>query len=116
MLSQAISETNQGLTNSKVNIRVHLHCVEEAKGLTELRDEGSMLRTFRSFKGTIFQRIRDSTNDHNNVNQGSVDDLRQTADVAMLLVSDLGPSACGVAYFNSPSNTVGIVDIRCALG
>lgn len=94
-IDRAIAETNQGLANSKVNVRLRLHCFEEAVGLAENTNGNTMLTNFRNFKGTV-------------------PNLLRSADHAMLLVNSF--SYCGIAYLGNPSLTVGVTKRSCALG
>ena len=71
-----VAVTNQGYINSAVPLRVAVHCVEAAK----LRDRDNSVKMLYKFEGY----------------KDSVENLRQTADAAMLLVDDF--SDCGIAF------------------
>ena len=70
-----LAVVNQGYINSNVPLRVALHCIEAAD-LQDITDASKMINTFRMYKDTV-------------------ENLRQTADAAMLLVDNF--SSCGIA-------------------
>jgi len=78
-VEMVIGETNQGYINSKIPIKVKLHCIEETT-FQENPNIHKMLAIFSAYK--------------------PLDELRNSADAAVLLVEKKGPTA-GVAYGNS---------------
>jgi len=97
-IKQVITETNQGYMNSRVNLRVKLHCTEMAT-IHEQYNADTMIRNFENMKGSVKR-------------------LRGSADAAVLLTADLSHGSCGLAYFNTLDygGTVSVVKGSCALG
>ena len=95
-LNLMIAETNQGYINSQVPLRIFIHETEEAS-MREQDDSTSLLYAFTSMKS-------------------SVEELRGSADTAVLLVNSM--NACGIAFLNtiSSGNTVAVVMKSCAVG
>jgi len=95
-VKQVLAETNQIYANSKVPIRVKLHCLEEA---TINDSDYRNLHTFGNMKGWR-----------------NTEKLRNSADAAVLLVRD--HKYCGAAWRNTVKNgrTVSMVKKSCALG
>jgi len=93
-IDQALSETNQGYRNSKVKLTAIKHCVEEAT----IHDNTAKLLT-------AFTNMKSSTAA-----------LRNTADVAVLLVANWG--LCGQAWGDSirSGRTMSVTEKSCALG
>lgn len=94
-IDQAVTKTNLAYINSDVPLTAYALCKEEAVGLKESEKAGEMLKAFAKLKG-------------------STEELRDTADVAVLLVIKI--SACGlgkVASFGS-GNTISVVMKSCA--
>merc|ERR1719350_507221 len=89
-----IAVVNQGYINSKLPIRMALHCIEAAN-LRQTADGGDMLRAFHGHKG-------------------STANLRQTADAAMLLVDDF--EYCGIAWMDTfgRGSSTSVTMKRCA--
>jgi Metallo-peptidase family M12B Reprolysin-like len=77
-VNQVVSLTNQAYINSKVPLSASVLCVEPAVGFKETNDIDTDFNNFAQFKG-------------------STDKLRDTADVAVLLVSKLNDNFCGRA-------------------
>ena len=96
-LEQVIQETNQGYINSNVPLRASALCIEEAT-IDDMPNAGEMLNAFTNMKGTL-------------------ENLRDSADVAVLLVEDLSDYA-GIGYTNtiSTGKTVSVVTKGSALG
>ena len=95
-IDQVIAETNLGYMNSDVPVRITALCKEKAT-INDIEDSSEMLTAFKLMKG-------------------SYEELRDTADVAVLLVNDF--SSCGIGYVNSVKNghTISVSMKRCALG
>ena len=94
-VDQVLAETNQGYTNSKVAMKVNLHCIEKATVV----DSAMVMASFLGMKKTV-------------------ESLRHSADTAILLVADWGP-ICGVAVgidTISTGRTLAVVAKACALG
>merc|ERR1719187_409153 len=97
--NQVIAETNAGYINSKVPIRIKLHCLLESS-IPDNRDPKVTLDRFA-------------------YSQGSSNNLRKSADTTVLLVKKFGDEAtCGMNYFDRISDgfTMGVVMKSCALG
>ena len=94
-IAQMIAETNQGYSISSVPLKVKLHCAELAS-ISDVYDRKRALLNFVYMKD-------------------SIEDLRGSADVVMLLVRNM--STCGISYFNgiATGNTVSVVRKNCAL-
>jgi len=91
-----IDETNEGYNNSKLPIKIQLHCIEETT-FQEDPNIYNMLAIFGKYK--------------------PLDELRKSADVAVLLVTEA--NSCGVApgigtFWNG--NTISVVEDGCGLG
>merc|ERR1719187_963854 len=98
-VDQLIAETNAGYINSKVPIRIKLHCLLESSIPDGLDAELTL--------------------DKFSVSEGSKNNLRRSADTTILLVNNFdGPDICGINYFNevSTGKTIGVVRRSCALG
>jgi len=95
-IQQVIAVTNQGYMNSKVNLRVKLHCTEMAT-LHDNMDSNKLIDDFAVMKGNWWR-------------------LRGSADAAVLLTADL--DSCGIAYFDTILNgqTFAVVEKSCAIG
>jgi len=95
-IQQVIAETNQGYMNSRVNLRVKLHCIEMAT-LHDSMDGNRLLYDFAVMKGNLWR-------------------LRASADAAVLLTADL--NYCGIAFFDTIKikQTVAVAQKSCALG
>lgn len=93
---QVIEETNQGYENSGVPLEAFPLC-KELTSLAEVEDASKQLANFAAL-------------------YPSVDMIRDTADAAVLLVSDL--SACGIGYEKTlkSGRTLAVVSKSCALG
>jgi hypothetical protein len=94
-IDQAITKTNLAYIYSGVPLSAYALCKEEAVGLEELEKAGDMLTAFINFKS-------------------STEELRDTADAAVLLVKKF--SACGIgrlASFGS-GDTISVVMKSCA--
>jgi len=94
-VEEAIAETNKGYLNSRVPIQAKLHCIEKATLREGFED---MLYRFSTMKESWSK-------------------LRGGADVAVLLVHDLG--YCGLAYGNYAfkiGKTISVVETSCATG
>ena len=104
LVDQVVADTNQGYINSKIPLRITLHCMEETtKGESELAD----LDIFRRYKG-------------------GDNGLRGSADAAALLISR-HDRYCGVGYmppyaekdmskWNFRHYMVSMTTLNCALG
>jgi len=94
-IAQMIAETNQGYSISSVPLKVKLHCAELAS-ISDVYERKRALLNFVHMKD-------------------SIEDLRGSADVVMLLVRNM--STCGISYFNgiATGNTVSVVRKNCAL-
>ena len=94
-IAQMIAETNQGYAISSVPLKVKLHCAELAS-ISDVYERKRALLNFVYMKD-------------------SIEDLRGSADVVMLLVRNM--STCGISYFNgiATGNTVSVVRKNCAL-
>jgi hypothetical protein len=98
-IDQVIAETNDGYKNSGIPLRAKLHCVLES----DVPDGLSSGLTVRLFT----------------IGQKSLNLVRKSADVAVLLVKNYSKSnSCGVNWFNSfrIGQTLGTVRKACALG
>jgi hypothetical protein len=98
-VDQVIAETNAGYINSKIPIRIKLHCLLESSIPDNMDPEETL------------NRFADS--------MGSSNNLRKSADTVVLLVKQFSDDGiCGVNYFNRISDgyTVGTVMKSCALG
>ena len=98
-IQQVIHKTNQGYINSKVALRVRLHCLVES----DIEDGLDATTTLTKFRES----------------QDKTDNVRMSADATILLVKDFSwGSVCGLNYFNTVSsgNTLGTVRKSCALG
>ena len=95
-IDQAIAETNQGYLNSEIPLTVSLFCLEAAT-INDIADTSTFISTFSQMKGTV-------------------SDLRNTADAAVLMA--LNFNSCGVGYLAQASSgwTVSITSKHCALG
>ena len=95
-LDQVIAETNQGYINSNVPLRIEVLCTEQAT-INDIADPAEMLEAFQLMKG-------------------SYEELRDTADVAVLLVNEFNP--CGYGRVNSVTNghNISVSKKSCALG
>ena len=104
-LDNLFAVTNQGYINSKIPLRVTRFCTEKANIVNEKNKhmEG-LLEEFSSMKG-----------DPSGV-YGSPTNLRNTADVAHLLVSEAAGGDCGIAYGGTyrSGNTVSVSSRCCA--
>ena len=89
-----IAETNQGYATSGIPLRVRLFCAQKAADITEVNSMNSMLSKFRFMN-------------HN------ITELRNTADVAVLLTSD--GDSCSMSYADQPRLTLGVVKKACAI-
>ena len=74
-----IAETNAGLENSQVNVKIEVLCVEELE-VDEAVTSSELLDWFKTAKG-------------------SVEATLNSADFAFLLVEDMESGFCGTAYF-----------------
>jgi len=94
-VSQVIAETNQGYINSGLPLRIRLLCIAAAT-LHDTVDPHTMMYQFSKYK--------------------PLDELRNSADAALLLVREFGK--CGGAPTNGfmSGNTWLVVTKRCALG
>jgi len=94
-VSQVIAETNQGYINSGIPVRVRSHCIAAAT-LHDNPSAGTMLNQFSQYK--------------------PMDELRNSADAAALLVRQF--SSCGVGTVNSfgSGTTITATKKSCALG
>jgi len=92
---QMLAETNQGYANSKIPLNIVNHCIELAT-IKERADPTSMIYTFAYMKS-------------------SVEELRESADAAVLLVNSM--NACGIAFFNTISTglTLSVSMKSCAV-
>merc|ERR1712037_11063 len=106
-VDQAIATTNQGYINSKIPLRVKLHCLEETTVpeayFTKNHDgsnENHMLHVFRDYNG-------------------GGNNLRRSADAAVLLMKDI-PDMCGWGYVIRDGNydhlAVSMMRYDCAEG
>ena len=95
-VNQMLAETNQGYANSKIPLYIVKHCIELAT-IKERADPNAMIYTFAFMKS-------------------SVEELRESADAAVLLVNSM--NACGIAFFNTISNglTLSVSMKSCAVG
>jgi len=95
-VDQIIAETNQGYKNSKIPLKIKVHCVEKAS-ISETRNVVSMIMNFRKMKS-------------------GVEKLRGTADVACLLVNKF--DSCGVGFVNGlfSGSPISVVQKSCAVG
>ncbi len=80
-INQLVLSVNTGYANSQIPLTLQVYCMEEAVGFVETNDAGGMLAAFRDWKGNV-QRTKNS------------------ADLAMLVLSGPRGGACGVAYIN----------------
>jgi hypothetical protein len=99
-VNQAIAETNAGYMNSKVPIRIKLHCLIESN-IPDGMDSAKALAKFGTSEGRSYNK------------------LRKSADTTILLVKKFSDGGtCGRNYFNRISDgyTVGVVAKSCALG
>jgi hypothetical protein len=98
-IDQIVTKTNLAYINSKVPLSAYALCKEEAVGLEEVEDSSEMLASFRDFKA-------------------SVEELRDTADAAVLLITDF--KSCGVGYVGNFkkgkmfTSTLSVVTKSCA--
>ena len=99
-IDQLLAETNQGYVNSRVPLRVRLHCAI----LSSVPDGLPPVITLKLFT----------------TSQGDLDRVRRSADAAILLVQDYsqGNRNCGVNWFNAwrRGQTIGTVRKSCAQG
>ena len=99
-IDQLMAETNEGYINSRVPLRVKIHCVLE----TDIPDGLPPAATLRLFTLKL----------------KSLTQLRVSADTAVLLVNSYSPgsASCGLAWFNSWSRGQTLATVRktCALG
>ncbi len=95
-VEQAIQETNQGYINSDVPLRVSALCIEEAT-IDDIPNGSDLLNTFKNMKDTV-------------------ENLRDSADVTILLVKEF--ESCGIGFTNtiSTGNTVTVAAKSCAIG
>ncbi len=94
-----VERTNQGYVNSRVNLRLFVHCVEEYRGEEKDSDQ-AMVRAFKAYKVRRLQLQRDEKRLLFFLTfQSSVTELLGSADLAILLVKTY--SYGGVAYLNS---------------
>ena len=106
-VNQLLAMTNAGYKNSRVPLRITLHCIEEAT--IDEADQSSTLANFMTMKtgGSL-------------VPTNSAAALRQSADTAILLVDAFtNPNSCGQAYkINTidTGETVSVCAKHCALG
>ena len=94
-----LDEANKGYSNSKVEITLRRFCIEQYTG-PENTDCGVQLEQFRDHKNDNYQR-------------DFVPNLRRTADIAVLLRTQMAQRCGGIAYVNRPGSTrlaVGVVD------
>ena len=102
-IANAVERTNQGYVNSRVSLRLFVHCVEEYRGEEKDSDQ-AMVRAFKAYK---VRRIKKGYNYKKKeetpclllIFQSSVAELLGSADLAILLVKT--DSYGGVAYLNS---------------
>jgi hypothetical protein len=98
-IDQIVTKTNLAYINSKVPLSAYALCKEEAVGLEEVEDTREMLAAFTDFKA-------------------SVEELRDTADAAVLLITDF--QACGIGYIadfkkdKGFTSTLSVVSKSCA--
>ena len=98
-IEQLVAETNQGYINSGVPLRARLHCILESS----VPDGLPPAVTLRMFT----------------TSQANLNKLRNSADVAVLLVNNFGGTKnCGVNWFNAwtRGQTIGTVRKTCAQG
>ena len=99
-IEQLVAETNQGYINSDVPLRARLHCILESS----VPDGLPPAVTLRMFT----------------TSQANLNKLRNSADVAILLVNNFseGTKNCGVNWFNAwtRGQTIGTVRKTCAQG
>jgi len=98
--NQVIAETNAGYINSKVPIRIKLHCLIQSD-IPDGLDSSKALTRFGTSQGRNYNK------------------LRKSADTTILLVKKFSDGGtCGRNYFNRISDgwTVGVVAKSCALG
>jgi len=94
---QVIAETNEGYENSQIPVRIQKFCTEQATVNEDDTSSSVILTAFRNMKG-------------------SLEELRNTADSAVLLTNDL--SSCGRGYLHTYASglTVSVTKKSCALG
>ena len=102
MVEQVIATTNQGYINSKIPLRVVLHCVEETEEPEDHFTSVNGLEPFRKYKG-------------------GGNSLRGSADTAALLVTHL-KGVCGIGYRlsydagnNYDESTLSMSRVDCAM-
>ena len=97
-VAQVMAETNQGYANSKIPLRAEVHCIQQAS----VNDASSSTQQINEFGSMM----------------GSVDALRNTADVAILFIRQMG-GICGRAadIYSIPSqNNYAFATKGCSLG
>merc|ERR1712215_302158 len=96
-IDDLIIVTNQGYINSKIPVRVKLHCVVQS----DIPDGLDSKTTLNKFE-------------HSEPNRNK---LRISADATILLVNQLSDGNCGINGFNVPfsDRTIGVVRKECAL-
>eukprot|EP00095_Tigriopus_kingsejongensis_P011820 maker-scaffold423_size175618-snap-gene-0.9 protein:Tk11820 transcript:maker-scaffold423_size175618-snap-gene-0.9-mRNA-1 annotation:"hypothetical protein" len=95
-VNQAIAETNIGYSNSKIPLRLKLHCLLKAPTIRETKNMEAMVYKFYNYTF------------------GDMDALRMSADTTLLLVKKFG--ACGGAISNNTEVPLGVINKGCALG
>jgi len=107
MVDSVIGKTNQGYINSKIPIRVKLHCLEQTE-----KSEAEGMNTLDTFADS----------------KGSGSNLRGSADAVALLIMEHPKGSCGVGYmpnqmkpseiadWNFPDGMISLSVASCATG
>jgi len=95
-IDQVIAETNQGYKNSDIPLKIKLHCIEKAN-MREVSSVVTMIMKFKDLKGSVAK-------------------LRNSADVAVLLVNSFDSCGVGFVYGIAADMAVSAVQKSCALG
>merc|ERR1719187_2616605 len=97
-VDEVIAETNDGYQNSQVPLRAKLHCLVES----DIEDGLHYATTLSNFQ----------------YSQPTSNDVRKSADVAILIVDHFGVSMCGYGNVGAISSgyTISVVQKSCALG
>lgn len=106
---QIIAETNQAYINSKIPLRVKIHCLRRST----VADE-NLFQAMDDFKGKKGDNFANMGND---LTKSPFEPLRLSGDVAVLIVEN-GNGVCGLASSHSGNRFDPVVGVRrdCAVG